>query len=238
MYGSCQGEEPAMRMRSCSCGLALGLCVLLVGADSAAAERAVSDKKRRTEPAAQPLWNVFKQGSARSVRWRWWPRNPRFAIYDAGTRYDSSDDMVWDKETNLVWERTPGSEVREWWQAGNHCLADTVTGGRFGWRQPSLEEFATLLDPGESFPPLPAGHPFENVRLASYFTATIINGREYLTPTGAPDVWVVDFGSPDAVRDGTIHGRWPSADAYVWCVRGGPGRQDESPAGRYGVIDP
>lgn len=64
-----------------------------------------------------------------------------------------------DRETRLVWEIQPLSSTTGWQGARNHCLGKEV-GGRLGWRLPTIEELASLVDPDELAPALPAGHPF------------------------------------------------------------------------------
>jgi hypothetical protein len=62
----------------------------------------------------------------------------------------------------------------------------------------------------QTFPALPPGHPFSNVRNIGYWTATTI------TDFG-PSAWFVAL-------DGGFTGHLAkSAFAGVWCVRGGQG---------------
>ena len=70
---------------------------------------------------------------------------------------------VLDHETGLVWQRTP-HEPREFeWHVARRLCRTENTGGRQGWRLPSVEELSSLLDlaPASSDPGLPSGHPFE-----------------------------------------------------------------------------
>lgn len=74
---------------------------------------------------------------------------------------DSNNEAVLDRNTGLVWQRTPGSEARFLMSASYHCL-DANTGGQRGWRLPSITELNTLVDPSvTTSPTLPAGHPFD-----------------------------------------------------------------------------
>ena len=122
-----------------------------------------------------------------------------------------NQEAVLDKETGLVWERSPTSTVHTWVDARFQCTSRT-TGGRKGWRLPSVHELASLMDPnnqGGNPPHLPPGHPFNNVQSDFYWSATTVVGD----PSRA---WGVFF-----FLDGgeAINAR---PDSFpVWCVRGG-----------------
>src|SRR5437867_880208 len=66
---------------------------------------------------------------------------------------------VLDRETGLVWEQSPDTSLRQWFVAVTHCYQKSV-GGRKGWRLPSVEELASLVNASNSSPALPTGHPF------------------------------------------------------------------------------
>jgi uncharacterized protein DUF1566 len=124
-------------------------------------------------------------------------------------------EAVLDKETGLVWERTPSTSTVTWGTAT--CILKTV-GGRKGWRVPTVEELASLVDPSvpSPGPALPAGHPF-----AITFGPTPI----YWSATGdAVSKWGVRFdsGLPDAF-DLTNPTFW----FHMWCVRGGGGHDGQ-----------
>lgn len=133
---------------------------------------------------------------------------PRFELVMGGY-------AVLDKETGLVWEQSPGTGKYEWGDAVAACYMRGI-GGRKGYRLPTVEELASLVDPqATSSPYLPSGHPFSNVQ--SY-----VLGDKYWTSTTnkttVPDAWYVKFGDGTV---GTSVGK--SSMYYVWCVRGGHG---------------
>jgi hypothetical protein len=123
---------------------------------------------------------------------------------------------VRDNETGLVWEQSPdpgspsGTPDLTWSDAQFHCNGIT-TGGRLGWRLPTLQELASLVDATvKSAPFLTAGHPFSNVQSSLYWSATT-------NATFTSNAWGVrfDFGQ-------VFYG--PDSDKrFAWCVRGGQG---------------
>jgi hypothetical protein len=111
----------------------------------------------------------------------------------AATRFiilsNFANEAVLDRETGLVWETSPITTTNDWQSALFQCTSRT-TGGRKGWRLPSVHELASLVDPAVAFPgpTLPPGHPFTNVQSANYWSAT--------TNAQSPDsAWVVNFFS-------------------------------------------
>jgi hypothetical protein len=100
------------------------------------------------------------------------------------------------------------------WQAAHvHCTR-LVTGGRGGWRLPTIQELTslTMVQPN-SGDPLPAGHPFVFIPnelgfVADYWSAT---SSETLDPSGR--AWLF------AVTDGAIFQKGKSFDESAWCVR-------------------
>ena len=133
---------------------------------------------------------------------------PRFELVMGGY-------AVLDKETGLVWEQSPGPAKSIWEIAEHYCYNHGV-GGRKGFRLPTVEELASLVDPQASSPPyLPSGHPFSNVQNYKYWSST----TNVLVSAGA---WFVDFRDGGVYRD--QHGG--EYEYYVWCVRGGHGYND------------
>ena len=86
----------------------------------------------------------------------------------AGERYvvlaSFNNEAVLDKETQLVWRRTAASPI-QWVAALQYCYS-SGTGGRYGWRLPSLSELSSILGTGSV---LPAGHPFLSIPDQMYF---------------------------------------------------------------------
>lgn len=118
---------------------------------------------------------------------------------------------VLDKETGLVWERSPSTAEVNWATAMYTCQ-DKEVGNRKGWRLPTVEELSSLVDPIRSNPALPAGHPFTTLYYALYWSAT----------TGVNDTthaWYLasQFGIVTNYYDKTYSG------IRVWCIRGGQG---------------
>lgn len=118
---------------------------------------------------------------------------------------------VLDKETGLVWERTPDNGVGSWEYAVQTCHVIDL-GGRWGWRLPTVEELSSLLDSSQPAPRLPEGNPFFGVGSpgADYWTQTTYS-------VDADDAWYVSFelGAPNVQLKSNL--------GLVWCVRGGHG---------------
>jgi hypothetical protein len=79
-----------------------------------------------------------------------------------------------------------------------------------GWRLPTIQELESLIDPSQSNPALPVGHPFSNVQSSGYWTGTTSNAA-------AGWAWGVGFTNGNQFIDNMSH-------SYLfWCVRGGKG---------------
>jgi hypothetical protein len=138
------------------------------------------------------------------------PATTRFVVL-----LDWSSQAVLDRETGLVWEQSPLTTFHRWDFSEEFSLSALVqcmnrtTGGRKGWRLPSVHELASLIElPPKAGLALPAGHPFTNVQAARYWSASTFA----VDPAFA---WVVNFGL------GAASGLGKTGNTQVWCVRGG-----------------
>lgn len=130
----------------------------------------------------------------------------RFVVLDA-----FAGAAVLDKETGLVWERTPEEQIMNWTNALHRCAVSTA-GNRRGWRAPTLEELASLLDPTipSPGPQLSPGHPFDLGNGDGFWTA-----NTYVLD--ATRAFLIGVGS------GITPAPFKSSEFRVWCVRGGQG---------------
>lgn len=129
-----------------------------------------------------------------------------------------NNEAVLDRETGLVWERSPSTQALAWPDARLFC-AQKAVGGRGGWRLPAFNELASLVDPtitSPGVPRLPAGHPFQNVQAGSYWSATVFAEQPGFTMVVFFFV-VSGSDAPIGVNDANIAG----APKHVWAVRGG-----------------
>lgn len=127
-----------------------------------------------------------------------------------------ADDAVLDKETGLVWDRSPTDSLFDWDTSQTLCIGEVI-GGRRGWRLPTAWELMTLSDPSADNPSLTPGHPFQNVSIDdNYWSSTA-------DPGDATRALRERFGTGGG---GIIIGL-KTEPARRWCVRG--------PGGQYGT---
>jgi hypothetical protein len=149
--------------------LMLGLCVLveslfIIEAGVSSAVEAPPSNPNPTTDVSELTQNWDKK----------LPSASRFTILSA-----FGDAAVRDDETGLVWETTLETTEVSWSDARAAC-ANKDVGGRKGWRLPSIFELASMMDLSMRIgPSLPLGHPFTNVKLDAYWSATTVAG----TPT-------------------------------------------------------
>ena len=167
----------------------------------------------------RPIWELFIYGSDTPVTWIAHRPNVRFAIYNPGGTTNPADDLVWDKETGLIWPRNANLNGAPMiWLDANTTCRTLVLANRTGWRLPTVEELSSLVDHSAANPALPKGHPFVSVQagtgVQAYWTST-----NHENPDAA--AWFVNFGSGDAGL--ATKGGNPQVLGFVWPVRGGRG---------------
>ena len=145
-----------------------------------------SDGSRQTT-AATPAWHQIL------------PAAERFELV-------MNNEAVLDRETGLVWQRDTSDDQYDWYSAQSYCYIINL-GGRKGWRLPTIDELATLVDPIQSVPALPIGHLFTNVK-SFYWSSTTYAGS-------TNHAWLVSFGSGDVINS------LKTSSYYVRAVRSG-----------------
>jgi hypothetical protein len=179
----------------------------------------------KTSTALAAAWLLLGAGSASAQT----PVNgPYYAVpswdqtLPAATRFvvlaNFASQAVLDRETGLVWERAPSTQhflnapppgVFGGTYAEEHCEFSSV-GGRKGWRVPSIVELASLMDPTQTQPALPVGHPFTINYFDPFWSAT-------------PYYKVADTYRIAYFQMGVTGATSANASLPVWCVRGGAG---------------
>jgi hypothetical protein len=131
-----------------------------------------------------------------------------------------NSEAVLDRETGLVWEKAPGPFTNTFELADAFLCNDRNIGGRMGWRIPSVWELLTLVDPSQSNPFLPAGHPFTlGAGQPRFWTNTPVS-----VGFGSLTAWIVAFDLGSAAT------ALPASSLRAWCVRGPGGRAPVNPA--------
>lgn len=133
------------------------------------------------------------------------------------TLENMNNEAVLDRETWLVWERSPGTVGRSRFNANIYCM-ERKTGGRMGWRLPRAEELFSLVDPAlvPATPTLPApaalpeGHPFVNV--AGTFMSASVLGAPFGPGDGGFVSVSMQFGFIQTLSSNFSSDR-------TWCVR-------------------
>jgi hypothetical protein len=150
-----------------------------------------------------------------------WP-DPRFEVTycdatgpcaDQGSDCDtdSSNDIVTDILTGLVWSADVNLGGLKTWGNALSYANGLITCGYVDWRLPNSKELFSLIDRSQSNPALPAVHPFANVQSGV--------GDLYWSSTSYaidPDkAWTIDM------LLGNLTSLLKTETAFVWPVRGG-----------------
>lgn len=187
--------------------LALGLVALFGTAMAGSVEGAAPPGHQEIADQLLPAWSQTL------------PAADRFVLVMDGA-------AVLDRETGVVWEQAPDSESafdRQTWYGARAFCNQRLVGNRKGWRLPTVQELASLVDPTQ-FPALPAGHPFTiavQPEPFNYWSST----TQIEEPSRA---WFVNFGNvtPGFVFTFDKVPGDPANNFFVWCVRGGHGGPD------------
>lgn len=112
--------------------------------------------------------------------------------------YETTDELVRDVVTGLVWERRGRAEPTSWAEAKAHCAALEL-GGRDDFRLPGRIELVTILDFGE----LPvAASVFEDTAPDYHWTsspASFVEGSAYSVYFGAGETTIASASPGSAV---------------------------------------
>jgi hypothetical protein len=179
----------------------------------------------RTKTRAFTLWAAATAalalaGTAQAVDLRSWDQK----INDATKRFvvlaSFNSEAVLDKETQLVWQRSPSPHEVTWRQANFVSLSDPSCaaaniGGRQGWRLPTRFELLSLADRSVAGPvQLPAGHPFVGISPDAFYWTS---DRSTDAADGMPRYFAISF-STQAMIHQQIE---PLLNmTRVWCARG------------------
>jgi len=189
--------------------LALGIIVLgmvAFGTSPAAAQTAANGPYYAT-----PSWDQKLQCDTTATC-------PRFIVL---SNWGSA--AVLDRETGLVWERSPSTATPDWYGAQTHCNG-LMVGNRVGWRLPTVQELASLGEPNAtSALLLPAGHPFTNVHSsdgAFFWSATT-----FVFEVGDDRrlAWIVVPAGLGPGFGALFIAFKTGENGFVWCARGGKG---------------
>ena len=198
------------RTRSLITLCVLSLVLLAPGIAGAQAAKPGYDIQTQLKSIQEGLTIIQKQLANLPPTWsRQLPASERFVLPG-----EFNYQAVLDRETGLVWERAPayGRGPCNWFQANTNCISSTV-GDRKGWRLPTIQELASLIDMSvTSIPKLPTGHPF-------LITTPYLN-----------NIWSATSSAerPDSAYIATSHGQLLAqgkngTHGIPWCVRGGSG---------------
>jgi len=126
---------------------------------------------------------------------------------------DNGDDTVTDNNTKLIWLKNANPcGVKNWWDA-DHYFHGLTLANHSDWRLPAIGELRSLCvtttDQYGTWPELPQGHPFYNVK-GMYWSSTAY------VPDPSQYAWAMFTYQGHADRVGTFHSYY-----WVWPVRSG-----------------
>jgi hypothetical protein len=150
-----------------------------------------------------------------------WP-DPRFEVtycdvtgrcanQDADCDADSSNNIVTDNLTGLVWSANANLDGLKTWDTTLSFLDGLPTCGYGDWRLPDSKELFSLIDRSQSNPALPVDHPFETVQ-------SVVGDRYWSSTSYASDP---DMAWTMVMNHGALDSAKKTDTAFVWPVRGG-----------------
>jgi Protein of unknown function (DUF1566) len=143
------------------------------------------------------------------------PSSTRFIVLS-----NFNNEAVLDRETGLVWERSPRF-MHNWYLASSNCIGLT-TGGRLGWRLPTIQELGSLFDPtARSGPPLPSGNPFLGIPAADYTSFWSATQDDFDGVFAFVMTWFTSPSTHAFTVDVTGTAFKSGPFSLGWCVRGG-----------------
>ena len=168
--------------------------------------------------ACQAKQNAVYDEVRTSSGWKELPPGERWKVVFSGAG-------VLDRETGLVWEKSPGGDAD--WTAAVRSCAERSKSGRAGWHLPTVQELGSLA-------PL-LNHPFSNVSQdGSWYWS---NSTPFRNTNDRRAAWAVGF-SNSGYAYSAIQGSRSGPARHVWCVRGDGGPAHPQPQNReQDVID-
>jgi len=120
-----------------------------------------------------------------------------------------NDEAVLDKETGLTWAANANLDGTKTWQAAINYCGNLSLGGRKGWRLPTREELASLVDVSQTNPALPIGYDsyFSNVQSGYYWSSTAYEANS-------------DYAGVVSMSNADVYDHPKTSSRYVWPVRG------------------
>ena len=115
---------------------------------------------------------------------------------------------VCDNTTGLFWEQEPSNALLQWDNAIAFCQ-DNVGAD---YRLPVVKDLSGLVDYSQVNPSLPADNPFDNVRLAAYWSATTFIDEDTDEEKNA---WTVQFDEGEVLSFAKF------VPLFTWCVHDG-----------------
>jgi len=139
-------------------------------------------------------WNSTNIGIA-------WPTT-RFTI-------QSNTNCVRDNLTGLIWARNANLFSQQTWSNSLASCNNLDYGDQTDWRMPNMNEMISLIDLANNQPPLPTGHPFNNV---------LAGGGDYYWVSTTYSLSLAGWGVNPYSGNRNVVAK--TEQQYVWPVRG------------------